>query len=185
MYKILKMVVISILCITMLLSETANANFKQTNVEVEDTVPDAEVIFVNYVPDAEVKFVKKKKKPVVKKVERFSKADKELLALVTMAEAEGECERGQRLVIDTILNRVDSKHFPNTISGVIYQKNQFTSIWNGRIDKCYVKKDIYRLVEEEIKSRINKDIVYFTAGRYGNYGRPLFHVGNHYFSSYK
>ena len=30
----------------------------------------------------------------------------ELIALVTMAEAEGECEYGQRLVIDTILNRV-------------------------------------------------------------------------------
>ena len=32
--------------------------------------------------------------------------DIELIAIVTMAEAEGECEEGKRLVIDTILNRV-------------------------------------------------------------------------------
>lgn len=49
----------------------------------------------------------------------------ELLALCTMAEAEGECEQGQRLVIDSVLNRVDDPHFPNTISEVIWQKNQY------------------------------------------------------------
>ena len=43
-------------------------------------------------------------------IEEMSKEDVELIALVTMAEAEGECEEGKRLVIDTILNRVDSEH---------------------------------------------------------------------------
>ena len=42
----------------------------------------------------------------------------ELLALCAMAEAEGECEHGQRLVIDSVLNRVDDPHFPDTISEV-------------------------------------------------------------------
>lgn len=46
----------------------------------------------------------------------------ELLALCAMAEAEGECEQGQRLVIDSVLNRVDNPHFPDTISEVIWQK---------------------------------------------------------------
>lgn len=46
----------------------------------------------------------------------------ELLALCAMAEAEGECEQGQRLVIDSVLNRVDDPHFPDTISEVIWQK---------------------------------------------------------------
>ena len=41
--------------------------------------------------------------------------DIELIALVTMAEAEGECEEGKRLVIDTILNRVDSVYFPDRL----------------------------------------------------------------------
>lgn len=50
----------------------------------------------------------------------YSEDEIELLALVTVAEAEGESEYGKRLVIDTILNRVDAKSFPNTIRGVIY-----------------------------------------------------------------
>lgn len=58
--------------------------------------------------------------------------DIELIALVTMAEAEGECEEGKRLVIDTILNRVDSVYFPDNVHDVVYQKHQFSSMWNGR-----------------------------------------------------
>lgn len=108
----------------------------------------------------------------------------ELIALVVMAEAEGECEEGQRLVIDTILNRVDSEHFPNTITDVIYQKHQFTSMTNGRVDRCYVQDDIYQLVLEEVESRTNYDVMFFTAGGYGQYGNPMFQIGNHYFASY-
>ena len=37
------------------------------------------------------------------KEELLSEEDISLIALVTMAEAEGECEKGKRLVIDTIL----------------------------------------------------------------------------------
>lgn len=115
----------------------------------------------------------------------ISEDEKDLLALVTMAEAEGECEEGQRLVIDTILNRVDSVYFPDTISEVIYQPNQFTSMWNGRVNRCYVTDDIYRLVLEELDCRTDYDVVFFTAGGYGQYGVPMFQVGNHYFCRYE
>ena len=111
-----------------------------------------------------------------------SNEDIELLALVTMAEAEGESEEGKRMVIDTILNRVDSERFDNTIGEVIYAPNQFTSIWNGRIDRCYVADDIYQLVIEELSNRTNYDVLYFTAYQYGAYGTPMFQIGNHYFS---
>lgn len=108
----------------------------------------------------------------------------ELIALVTMAEAEGECEYGKRLVIDTILNRVDSEHFPDAVHDVIYQENQFSSMWNGRVERCYVQSDICQLVKEELESRQNYDVMFFTAGQYSNYGTPMFQVENHYFSSY-
>lgn len=114
----------------------------------------------------------------------MSKEDIELIALVTMAEAEGECEEGKRLVIDTILNRVDHERFPNTVSGVIYQPNQFTSMHNGRVDRCHVDEYICQLVREELKSRTNTEVIFFHAGKYSNYGSPLMQVGNHYFSSY-
>lgn len=109
----------------------------------------------------------------------------ELIALVTMAEAEAEPEEGQRLVIDTILNRVDDKHFPDTVYDVIYQKNQFECMWNGRIDRCNIREDLLELVREELESRTNSDVIFFRTTRYSDYGVPMFQVGNHYFSSYE
>lgn len=108
----------------------------------------------------------------------------DLIALVTMAEAEGESEYGKRLVIDTILNRVDSEHFPDNVHDVIYQPGQFSSMYNGRSDRCYVKNDIRQLVLEEFKNRNNRDVIFFGSNGYSNYGKRLFQEGNHYFSSY-
>jgi N-acetylmuramoyl-L-alanine amidase len=107
----------------------------------------------------------------------------ELIALVTMAEAEGEPEEGQRLVIDTILNRVDSDlpYFPDTVHDVVYQKNAFSSMWDGRADRCYVMEELCQLVREELQNRTNREVLYFTAGEYGKYGTPVFRVANHYF----
>ena len=107
----------------------------------------------------------------------------DLIALVTMAEAEGESEQGKRLVISTILNRVDDKRFPNTVSGVIYQPYAFEVMRNGRIDKCYVTESIRELVISELHNRSNSEVIYFRTGYYSSYGTPLFKVGNHYFSS--
>ena len=119
-------------------------------------------------------------------VEEFYISDKDidLIALVTMAEAEGECEEGKRLVIDTILNRMDSDHFPDTIYDVVYQKNQFTSMWNGRTNRCYVMDDIRQLVIDELRCRTNYDVIFFRTKHYSEYGSPLFRVEHHYFSSY-
>ena len=108
----------------------------------------------------------------------------ELIALVTMAEAEGESEYGKRLVIDTILNRVDHDKFPDSVEEVIYQPSQFSSVWNGRVDRCYVDEYICELVREELEERTNDETIFFTAGKYGRYGEPMFSEGNHYFSRY-
>ena len=111
----------------------------------------------------------------------LSNEEIELIALVVMAEAEGESELGKRLVIDTILNRVDDGRFPSTVNDVVYQKNQFTSMTNGRVNRCYVKDDICELVVEEALSRTNYEVFGFTAGGYMSYGTPLLQEGGHYF----
>ena len=110
----------------------------------------------------------------------------ELIALVTMAEAEGESEYGKRLVIDTILNRADHDYWywPDTVTEVIYQKGQFEAMWNGRVDKCYVMEEIVQLVKEELIERTNTEVLYFRTGRYSSYGTPAFKEGRHYFSNY-
>lgn len=123
--------------------------------------------------------------PATEDIYDLTKEEMDLIALVTMAEAEGESELGQRLVIDTILNRVDSVDFPDTVEDVIYQTNAFESMWNGRVDRCYVKEDILALVKDELKNRTNDRVVFFCAGDYSIYGTPLFKVDHHYFSYLK
>ena len=111
----------------------------------------------------------------------LSEDELELIAIITMAEAEDQPEYGQRLVIDTILNRLDSPEFPNTIHDVIYSPNQFTCVWNGRADRCYVMDSIYQLVLEECVSRSDYDVMFFCEGGYAGNGPALFQVGGHYF----
>lgn len=184
MYKLPQTLIFLALCIYILFSVCvvgiADENDdKQATVESEIVEP---ITIVSYTPEKPTPAV------VVEESEEeesmVPEEDIELIALVTMAEAEGECEEGKRLVIDTILNRVDSEHFPNTIYDVIYQPNQFSSMWNGRVDRCEVREDICQLVREEITSRTNYDVMFFTAGEYSAYGVPMFQVEHHYFSSY-
>ena len=113
----------------------------------------------------------------------MSKEDMELIAHMTMAEAEGESEYGKRLVIDTILNRVDSSTFPDTVYDVLYQPYQFSSIKDGRFARCHVKKELYELVVEEVQNRTNYDVIFFRTGHYSEYGTPMFKEGAHYFNS--
>lgn len=61
-------------------------------------------------------------------------ADHRLLAKLVYAEARGESYKGQVAVAAVVLNRVTSSEFPNTISGVVYQKNAFSCVDNGSIN---------------------------------------------------
>lgn len=114
----------------------------------------------------------------------LTEAEIDLIALVTMGEAEGESEEGKRAVIDVILNRYESSRFSDTIEGVIYHKNAFECMWNGRVDRCYVRDDIRQLVVEELESRTYSNIHYFRMSHYHNFGVPVVQIGNHYFSTY-
>jgi len=58
----------------------------------------------------------------------------ELLARLINGEARGEPYIGQVAVGAVIMNRVKDPSFPNTIAGVIYQDQQFSSIRDGQFD---------------------------------------------------
>lgn len=105
----------------------------------------------------------------------------ELIAQVTMAEAESETDIGRRLVIDTILNRVDSELFPDNIYDVIYQADQFSCMWDGRFYDVWPDEDAQELVWEELGDRLNEDVLFYRTEYFG-YGTPLFQEGNHFFS---
>lgn len=110
----------------------------------------------------------------------FNDDEIDLIGLVCLGEAEGESEYGKRLVIDTILNRLDSERWPDTISGVCWQKGQYSCLRNGRCNRCTVTNYIRELVKEEMKNRSNYDVIYFSGSGYN--GSPLFQEGGHYFS---
>ena len=58
----------------------------------------------------------------------YSNSDVELLAKVISAEARGESYEGQVAVGAVILNRVKHPSFPDSISGVVYQKGAFSCV---------------------------------------------------------
>ena len=62
----------------------------------------------------------------------LSSSDYELLARTISAEARGEPYIGQVAVGAVILNRIEHPSFPDTLSGVIYQKGAFSCLNDGQ-----------------------------------------------------
>lgn len=61
-----------------------------------------------------------------------SSSDYDLLARIISAEARGEPYMGQVAVGAVILNRIEHPSFPDTLSGVVYQKNAFSCLNDGQ-----------------------------------------------------
>ncbi len=62
----------------------------------------------------------------------YTSSDYELLARIISAEARGEDYLGQVAVGAVILNRIEHPSFPDTLSGVIYQKGAFSCLYDGQ-----------------------------------------------------
>lgn len=81
----------------------------------------------------------------------WTERDKYLLAKIAMAEAEGCPFETKCSVVATVLNRLESSRYPNTIEGVIFQKlngvYQFSPIGDGRWNKVEPNEDCWKAVE--------------------------------------
>lgn len=96
--------------------------------------------------------------------------DKYLLAKIAMAEAEGESLETKVLVISTILNRVESEQFPDTVEEVIFQKvdgvYQFSPVIpGGRWYNVEPNEECWEVVQivTESKGDLSKGALYFEA----------------------
>lgn len=108
----------------------------------------------------------------------------ELLAQVVEAEAGNQDMTGKRLVVDVVLNRVDSPLFPDTITEVLEQPDQFSTMWNGAVEDAgyHMQQDDYDAVMMEVTGkRLDYDIYFFTAGEYNDSCKPAYIHGDHYF----
>lgn len=93
--------------------------------------------------------------------ERFTEKEKYMLAKIAMAEAEGCKIKAKELVIRTVLSRIESDMFPNTVEEVIFQKNQFTPISDGRWNKVEPNEECWQALENVLSSSESKDILFF------------------------
>lgn len=107
-----------------------------------------------------------------------------LLTLLVKAEALNQDELTKRLIIDTVLNRVDYPGFPKTIADVIlapvagYTPGMNGTIFNMEIDDYHLQ-----LVVQEMQNRTNYQVLYFRTQHFHTFGVPLFKSGDVYFST--
>ena len=68
-------------------------------------------------------------------IEQNTSGDVALLARLISAEARGESYEGQVAVGAVVMNRIAHPSFPNTLSGVIYQRGAFSCLDDGQFDQ--------------------------------------------------
>ncbi len=78
-----------------------------------------------------------------------SSTDYDLLARIISAEARGEPYMGQVAVGAVVLNRIEHPSFPDTMSGVIYQKGAFTCLDDGQFYEP-ISESAYRAATDAI-----------------------------------
>ncbi len=91
----------------------------------------------------------------------LTKSEYEILYRIVEAEAGGENISGRMLVANVIINRMKSRHFPNSIKGVVFAHSgrtyQFSPISDGRYYSVKIsditKKAVKRAVNGEDNSR--------------------------------
>jgi spore germination cell wall hydrolase CwlJ-like protein len=95
-------------------------------------------------------------------IKNIKKNDLNWLALNIYHEARGEGLEGMFAVGVVTLNRVKSDKYPNTIAGVVKQRNQFSWYWDGQSDKVLepraweTSKSVAKILLTDDKLKIQK-----------------------------
>ena len=123
----------------------------------------------------------------------FSLEDQEYQVLLKIVEAEAGCEdtEGRMLVANVVMNRVRKGYFPNTVTEVVYQRQdgtaQFSPVSDGRIDTVNVSQGTIDAVARVMNGEdISQGALFFRSvrSRSGWFDQKLSRVlehGNHIF----
>lgn len=116
----------------------------------------------------------------------YTEADLKLMAAIIQAEAGGESYAGKLAVGTVVMNRVMSSKFPNTLSGVIYQTNQFQPVRDGHLALILERgpnETCINAAREVLNGYRSGDWLFFMtqkwADHYGITGYTM--IGNHAF----
>lgn len=123
----------------------------------------------------------------------FNLEDQEYQVLLKIVEAEAGCEdtEGKMLVANVVMNRVRNGYFPNTVTEVVYQRQngtaQFSPVSDGRIDRVNVSQETIDAVARVLNGEdISQGALFFRSvrSRSGWFDQKLSRVlehGNHIF----
>ena len=123
----------------------------------------------------------------------FSLEDQEYQVLLKIVEAEAGCEdtEGRMLVANVVMNRVRNGYFPNTVTEVVYQRQdgtaQFSPVSDGRIDTVNVSQGTIDAVARVMNGEdLSQGALFFRSvrSRSGWFDQKLSRVlehGNHIF----
>ena len=123
----------------------------------------------------------------------FNLEDQEYQVLLKIVEAEAGSEdaEGKMLVANVVMNRVRNGYFPNTITEVVYQRQngtaQFSPVTDGRIDRVNVSQGTIDAVARVLNGEdISQGALFFRSvrSRSGWFDQKLSRVlehGNHIF----
>ena len=123
----------------------------------------------------------------------FSLEDQEYQVLLKIVEAEAGCEdtEGRMLVANVVMNRVRNGYFPNTVTEVVYQRQDGTAqsspVSDGRIDTVNVSQGTIDAVARVMNGEdISQGALFFRSvrSRSGWFDQKLSRVlehGNHIF----
>lgn len=112
--------------------------------------------------------------------------DRDLLARLVRAEAQGESFNGKVAVAEIVINRVMSPSFPNSVQAVIYQAGQFSPVSNGSINRP-ADDESYRAVDSARQgSNLTNGALFFynpkvAESRWLDSRKTTASIGNHVF----
>ncbi len=111
-----------------------------------------------------------------------TEAEIRLLAAITYLEAGNQSYRGKVAVASVVINRLESKRFPDTLKSVIYQSGQFTPAMNGTLTQLYyskksIQKECVKAATEVLTEGSKLKGYYFFNIYYGK-----LKIGDHWFS---
>lgn len=91
--------------------------------------------------------------------------ERQLLERLVECEAGAESMTGKIAVVNVVLNRIKSDDFPDSITDVIYQKNQFEPVVVGIIDNKQASQESIEAVKRAFTGEkvVDSDIVNFWA----------------------
>lgn len=123
--------------------------------------------------------------PYIMTIYNLTEEEKELIYKITYAESGNQTIEGQRAVIEVILNRIHSEHYPNTVEEVLSQQGQF-STWKKIEYIEYNEEQIkaLELVYREEPILNDSNYMYFNSTPFKS-TQDNIQIGDHWFGKQK